>query len=411
MPLLDQTLSFATKGYAWLPDLRRRSHGRPVGMTFGGRPAVAISGPGAARFFYGPNNLERHTAVPSAVVSTLFGRGVHTLDGEAHRVRKALFVALLMHEDGVDNLAVLTGKIFDEAADGWRRGEPVSLFDESARVLTDAASRWTGVPDDDRMAADLVAMVDGFATAGPRHARARLARLRRERRFSKIIEGVRRQEPTETPVSKIAHHVENGYLLDSRSAAVELINMIRPTTAVAWYLAFAGHALDRWPGSRARLRAGDDDYTAAFVHELRRFYPFVPFLGGRARRDLTFQHVSIPKGTLVLLDVHGQHHDPRVWPEPYEFRPERFLNRPVGEFELIPQGGGDPRAGHRCPGERIVLALLGTLAQRLAKLDYYLPPQNTAIDLSRVPARPRSGLKIVRLCGADANRSPGFGDS
>ncbi|MBL7260436.1 cytochrome P450 [Paractinoplanes lichenicola] len=395
MALLDQTLAFGTKGYAWLPDLRRRSHGRPVPMRFGGQPAVAISGPDAARFFYDRGHLERHTALPAPVVDTLFGRGVHTLDGEAHRTRKALFVELLMHEDGVDTLASLAGKIFDEAADGWRGGGPVSLFDETTRVLADAAARWTGVPDDDGLAGDLVAMVDGFATLGPRHLRARIARLRRERQLAKLIDTARRQEPTDNPVSRIAHHLENGYLLDSRSAAVELINIIRPTTAVAWLVAFAGHALDRWPGTRARLRAGDEDYTLAFVQEVRRFYPFAPFLGGRARRDLHFQRTEIPKGTLVLLDVYGQHHDPRVWPEPYEFRPERFLDRPVGEFELIPQGGGDPRAGHRCPGEKITVAVLGTLAQRLAKLDYYMPPQNTGIDLSRVPARPRSGIEIV----------------
>ncbi|MGX6602294.1 hypothetical protein ACWKSP_09200 [Micromonosporaceae bacterium Da 78-11] len=75
--------------------------------------------------------------------------------------------------------------------------------------------------------------------------------------------------------------------------------------------------------------------------------------------------------------------------------PERFLGREVGEFELIPQGGGDPRTGHRCPGEQITVALLGTLVQRLARLEHYLPPQDTSIDLSRIPARPRSGIRLI----------------
>ncbi|MEV4345766.1 cytochrome P450 [Actinoplanes sp. NPDC049596] len=399
MALLDQTPAFAAKGYAWLPDLRRRFHGRPIEMRVGGQRAVAISGPDAARFFYDDGNLERHDALPPNVVHTLFGKGVHTLDGEAHRARKALFVALLMNADGIDTLAKLTGEVFDEAAARWRGAGEISIFDESARVLAEAVTRWTGVPPDERdlnaLARDLVAMVDGFASAGPRFARALVARRRQEGRFAKIIEDVRREEPTAEPLSVVAHHLEDGHRLDPRTAAVELINIIRPTTAVAWFVAFATHALDRWPGTRARLRAGDDDYTLAFVHEIRRFYPFAPFLGGRATRDLLFHRAQIPKGALVLLDVYGQHHDPRVWPEPYEFRPERFLGRPVGAFELIPQGGGDPRTGHRCPGEKITIALLGTLVQRLAQLDYYVPPQNTAIDLSRIPARPKSGPKIV----------------
>jgi len=141
--------------------------------------------------------------------------------------------------------------------------------------------------------------------------------------------------------------------------------------------------------------ADSEEYAAAFVHEVRRFYPFTPFLGGRAARDLRFQRTDIRRGTTVLLDVYGQHHDPRVWTEPYAFHPERFLHRPVGEFELIPQGGGDPRTGHRCPGEQITVAVLGALAQRLARLEYYLPPQDLTIDLARIPARVGSGPRIV----------------
>jgi len=395
---LDQTLASAVKGYAWLPDLRRRTHGHPVPIRLLGRRAVVLGGPSAAQFFYENGNIERHDAIPGPVLDTLFGRGaVHTLDGRAHELRKALFVSLLLG-DGVDTLAKHVGTAFDEAADEWRDGPPVSLFDETAKVIAESMARWVGVPQEegerDALAGDMVAMVDGFATAGPRHARARLARRRRERRWSRLIEEVRREEPCPSPLSAIAHHTADGYLMEARTAAVEIINIIRPATAVAYLVAFAAHALERWPRLRARL-ADDDKYALAFVHEVRRFYPFTPFVGGRAARDLHFQRTTIPYGMMVLLDVYGQHHDPRVWPEPYSFQPERFLDRPVGEFELIPQGGGDARTGHRCPGEQITIAVLGTIAQRLARLDYYLPPQDLTIDLTRVPARVAGGPRIL----------------
>jgi fatty-acid peroxygenase len=397
MPLLDQTLAIPIKGYAWLPDLRRRTHGRPVRMRLAGRPAVAIGGPAAAHFFYGSGNFERQDAIPGTVLDTLIGRGaVHTLDGRAHELRKALFVSLLM-QDGIDTLAKLVGEAFEDAADQWRGGPAVSLFDETAKVISDAVALWVGVPqeagDPDALARDMVAMVDGSAGVGPRHARARVARRRRERKLARLIEDLRRDEPCSAPLSAIAHHTADGYLMDARTAAVEVLNIVRPATAVAWFVAFAGHALERRPGLRNRL--ADDAYAHAFVHELRRFYPFVPFLGARAARDLHFQRTDIPRGTLTLLDVYGQHHDPRVWPSPYEFDPDRFLGRPVGELELIPQGGGDPWTGHRCPGEKITVAVLATIVQRLARLPYYLPPQNLDIDLSRMPARVRSGPMIV----------------
>jgi fatty-acid peroxygenase len=392
--VLDQTLAIAIKGYAWLPDLRRGTHGQPAPTRLLGRPAVAIGGPAAARFFYQGGNIERHGAIPGPVLDTLFGRGaVHTLDGRAHELRKALFVSLLLG-DGIDTLAKDVGTAFDEAADGWRGGGSISLFDETAKVISEAVGRWVGVPGPDDLDLDLVAMVDGFATIGPRHARARLARRRRERRWARLIEEVRREEPAPSALSAIAHHTADGYLMDARTAAVELINIVRPATAVAYLVAFAAHAIERWPSVRERL-ADDDRYALAFTHEVRRFYPFVPFLGGFAARDLYFQRTPIPRGTLVLLDVYGQHHDERVWPEPYRFTPERFLDRPVGEFELIPQGGGDPRTGHRCPGEQITIALLATIAQRLARLDYYLPPQDLSIDLARIPARVAGGPRIV----------------
>ncbi len=393
MAELDQTLAIAIKGYAWLPDLRRRAGGRPVPMRVMGQRAVGIEGPHATRFFYDEGNLERHSALPYPIVATLFGKGaVHTLDGAVHRARKAIFVSLLMN-DGVETLAKLAGEAFDEAADSWRGGRPVSLFDETAKVIARAVTRWAGIPLADEevpgLAADLVAMVDGFATAGPRHARALAARRRREKWLARLIESDA-PKPAGTAFAALATAG-----LPPRTAAVELLNIIRPSTAVTWFVSFTAHALDRWPERGAALRAGDDDATAAFVHEVRRFYPFAPFLGGRAVRDLTFEGVDIPKGALVLLDVYGQNHDPLMFPEPYEFRPQRFLDRPIGEFDLIPQGGGDPRTGHRCPGEQITVALLGTLAQRLAGLDHYLPPQDLSIDLSRIPAKPASGVRIA----------------
>ncbi|MBO3739763.1 cytochrome P450 [Actinoplanes flavus] len=396
---LDQTLAVALKGYAWLPDLRRRAGGGAVRTRVLGRPAVGICGPSAAQFFYGTGNVERHTALPELAVRTLFGRGgVQTLDGSAHRHRKALFTSLLT-DDGADRLAELAGEEFDSAAERWRGGPPVRLFDESTRIIAAAVSRWVGVPLRERevnaLARHCASMVDGFATVGPRTARAFAARRREERRFSTIISTVRAKPRSDTALSAVAHHTEDGARLDPRVAAVELLNIIRPTIAVAWYLVFAAHAMDMWPRHQARICSGDEEYTEAFVQEVRRFYPFAPFLGGRAVRDAFFQGEPIPTGTLVLLDVYGQNHDPQLWPDPYAFSPERFLGRETGDFDLIPQGGGDPRTGHRCPGEKITVAVLGALVRRLAALDHYLPPQNTAIDLSRIPALPRDRIQVV----------------
>jgi fatty-acid peroxygenase len=128
---------------------------------------------------------------------------------------------------------------------------------------------------------------------------------------------------------------------------------------------------------------------------LRRFYPFAPFLGGRAARDLTWRGHSISAGSLVLLDLYGQNHDPDLWPDPYLFCPQRFMGRDIGKFDLVAQGAGDPHTGHRCPGEPFTVALLQALTIRLARLDYDMPAQDLTISLRRIPARPRSGVVLA----------------
>ncbi|RBY85113.1 cytochrome P450 [Blastococcus sp. TF02A-26] len=405
MRLENSPLLFA-KGYGWLPDARRTRSSRTVGVLLGGLPATGIVGPDAGRFLYDEEHVHRAHAIPEPVQGTLFGKGaVHTLDGDLHRVRKAMFVALLMKDGpeggGSTALVERTAQAWDDAAATWA-GREIVLFDEAARVLAGSVTRWAGVPvtDDEvpALATDLTAMVDGFATGGPRHWRARRARGRRERWLAGLVDDVRagrRTVPTGSVVDVVVHHRDaDGELLSPQTCAVELLNVIRPTTAIAWFVAYSGHALIRWPQHRERLASGDAAFAEAWAHEVRRFYPFAPFIGGRAPQALEYDGVRIPKHSMVLLDLWGTNHDPELWPEPYAFRPERFLDREIGAFEFVPQGGGDPRTNHRCPGEQITVGLLAALAQRLARLDAEAPQQDLTISLRRIPARPASGVRL-----------------
>jgi fatty-acid peroxygenase len=402
-PRLDQSLRAATKGYAWLPDLRRAVGRRAFRTRLMGMPAAVVEGPDGVRWFYDEDHVRRSGALPEPVVGTLFGKGaVHTLDGEAHRVRKAMFVALLMDAGGIDALVQRAETAWDDAAHGWAARGEVVLHEEAAGVLTRAVCGWAGIPLPDaevpEVARDLLSLIDGFASAGPRHFRARRARGRRERWLARLVEDVRSGAvtvPAGSAVEVVSYHRDSqGEPLDARVAAVELINMIRPTVAISWFLAFSGHALALWPSNRSKLAGGDPAFAEAWAHEVRRFYPFAPFLGGKTPAEVELGGERIPKGAMVVLDVFGQLHDGDLWEDPYVFRPERFLDRGIGQFDLIPQGGGDPRTGHRCPGEQIVVAVLAALAVRLARLDADLPPQDLDIALHRIPALPASRIRL-----------------
>jgi fatty-acid peroxygenase len=401
--LVDESLSVLLEGYGWMPNRRRRTGSDVVHTRVMGQRAVGLCGTEAARFFYDEDHVRRHTAIPGPVQSTLFGHdAVHTLDGPEHRCRKEIFTALV-NDDTIAELVASVCAAWDEVAGSWPAGQPVVLFDEASRVLTRGVCRWAGIDLDEReadeAARDLVAMVDGFATAGPRHWRARSARQRRETWLGDLVGKVRdgAVEPAKGSALDVVswHREVDGELLSPKLAAVELLNVIRPTVAVCWFVAFAGHALHQWPQHREVLQAGGAAFAQAFAHELRRFYPFAPFIGGRAAKDLTWRGEPIPAGALVLLDLYGQNHDSRLWTDPYTFGPSRFLNHDIGAFELVPQGAGDPHTGHRCPGEPFTVALLQALAIRLARLDYEVRDQDLTISLRRVPARPRSGFVLV----------------
>jgi fatty-acid peroxygenase len=291
-----------------------------------GQRAVGLCGPDAAKFFYDEDHVRRHTAIPWPVQNALFGRrAVHTLDGDRHRHRgrKSYFLGVLTPETA-EELAGAVAAARDDAAAPWSAGRQVVLFDEASRVLTRAVCEWAGVPlagdEVPAVARDLVAMVDGFATPGPRHWRARRARGRQEARLARLVGAVRdgtgrdAEVKPGTAVDLVARHREvDGELLSPRLAAVELLNVIRPTVAVCWFIAYAGHALYRRPQHRQRLAAADTAFAEAFAHELRRFYPFAPFIGGRAVRDLTWRGERIPRFSMVLLDLWGQNHDTELW--------------------------------------------------------------------------------------------------
>ncbi|MEU6974986.1 cytochrome P450 [Streptomyces sp. NPDC046371] len=257
-------------------------------------------------------------------------------------------------------------------------------------------------PATKELARDCTAMVDGFATPGLRHLRARRARTRQGKALGALVDAVREEPPPAvgrpTVLEEVARHRDpDGALLDPHTAVVELLNIVRPTIAIAWFVTFAAHALHRWPHHRGLLRADPTGvHAVAFAHEVRRFYPFAPFVGGLAARDLTWQGERIEEGAMVLLDLYGQNHDPDLWDHPYRFDPHRFAGAHRPPDRLVPQRGGDPALGHRCPGEDITVTLLATLVGELARLEYAVPDQDLTIPLSRVPTLPRSGF-VLRL--------------
>jgi fatty-acid peroxygenase len=365
-------------------------------------PVIWLRGPAAAAVFYDEELFQRAGVLPRRVRRTLTGdSSVQGLDGVEHRDRKAMFMRL-MTSASITELESYAEAAWQRACETWA-GDEVVLTDAVAELHAGAAQRWAGVPDAAAARpAQFRALYDGPITPGVRHWRARAARRRLDTWAREIVDAVRSGEvgaPAESPLAMIAHHrVPSGEQLPTQAAGVELLNVLRPIVAIERLVCFAALALHGHPEWTVRLRATGPDRAADaehFGHEVRRLAPVFPAVAARVRRTFDWRGVVFPAGRLVLLDLYASNRHPATWERPEVFDPDRFVGRRIGPYDLVPQGGGDHHADHRCAGEWITVRLLRVALDALTyRLDYELPPQDLSVDLRRVPAMPRSGVVL-----------------
>ncbi len=317
---LDSSLALLSEGYRFIPRRCRRYQSDVFETRLMLRRAICTMGEDAARMFYYPDRFTRRGALPITALTLLQDIGsAAVLDGKAHRHRKQMFMSL-MTPQAIQRLGDVTTAQWQDYIGKWENQDRVVLHDEAQEILCRAVCEWAGVPltesEAKQRTREFGAMIDGAGAIGPRNWRGQLLRARTERWMRNIIEQVRsdRIEVTEGSAAHIIarHQDPDGKTMDTRTAAVELINVLRPTVAVARYVTFAALALHQHPECRGKLQA-DDEYTELFVQEVRRFYPFFPLVAGRVRNEFEWRGQHFRKGTWVLLDLYSTNHDPRSW--------------------------------------------------------------------------------------------------
>jgi len=397
----DSSLILLRDGYEFIQKKRQKLGSNIFRTRLMLKETICMSGKEAAEVFYDTEKFQRKGATPKRVQKTLFGqKGVQTLDNSAHRQRKEMFMSL-MKPDSLRGFLEIQKSCWETYIGKWEKEEQIILFNEVQELLCRAVCTWSGVPlreeEVQQRARDFGAMVDAFGAIGPRHWRGKQARKRAEKWIGNLIKEIRNGKihvEKGTAAHSIAFHRElDGKLLDTQVAAVELINVLRPTVAIATYITFTALALHQYPQYKKEIQTGKENLTEMLVQEVRRFYPFTPMVGAIVRKEFEWKGYTFKRGRLVLLDIYGMLHDPELWQHPQEFNPERFINWDGNPFTLIPQGGGEHLYGHRCAGEWLTIESMKQAVDFLInRITYEIPDQDLTFSLSRMPTLPRSGF-------------------
>jgi fatty-acid peroxygenase len=401
---IDNSMSLIKEGFHFLPN-RREELGSDIFETrLMGRKAVCMSGEEAAEVFYDNDKFKRKGALPKPLQLSLFGTGsVHALDGEAHKNRKRMFLSMFTPER-VEDLNRIALKHLDNKVNQWVKRDKVILIDEMHEILTRAGCEWAGVPlkeeEVEQRTAEVGQMIDSFGGSLSRWRNGKKARDSHEEWLEGIIKKIRKgkmEVPANTAAYIVAHHRElNGKRLDSRQAAIELSNSFRPLIATAYFLTLGAVAMHEHPGTMEKLKKDEGNYSHMFSQEVRRYYPFVPAMAAKVKKDFVWHDYKFKKDTLVVLDIFGTNRHPDNWEQADEFIPERFKDWKGSPFSFIPQGGGDHHIGHRCAGEWLTVMVMRSFFKYFVNnMTYHVPEQNLAYSLERMPTFPKSGFVIT----------------
>jgi len=404
---IDHSVNLFREGYMFILNRRRSFNTNIFEIRLLGKKTICMGGKKAAEIFYDTEKFKRKNAAPNRVVQTLFGKnGVQTLDGQAHKLRKEMFMSIMTPHD-LENLTDIMRKQWELSAEKWEQVDQITFYEEVKVMLCRTACQWAGVPvqEDEvkKLTKDLGAMFESPAAIGPAHWAGRNARNQVEKWLSETVHKVRDEQITpaeKTALSKFTWHRDlNGELLDPNIVAVELLNILRPIVAISIYISFTALAIHHHPQEQEKLKSGDERYVQMFIQEVRRFYPFFPFLVALVKKEFNWDGYQFEEGTLTLLDLYGTNHDSEIWDNPDTFDPERFVEWEESLFSFIPQGGGDYFMGHRCAGELVTTTIMKvSLDYMLNQIAYGVPNQDLSYSMVNIPSIPSSGiiLKNVR---------------
>ncbi len=362
----------------------------------------------------------------------VLGQGLLSSEGDLHRRQRRLIQPLFRHERIAAYAADMV-EVAERTAGRFRDGETFDVAREMMRLTLAIVGKTLFGVDVEGEAAEVGESLstvmrwtmNRLSPFGGLLEKLPLAANRRFReslgRLDALIERMitdRRRDPGHGDLLALllaAQDVEGdgGGMSDRqvRDEAMTLFLAGHETTAQA--LTFTFWLLGHHPEVEGRLHAELDSvldgrapraedygklvYTRQVLWESMRIYPPAWIIGRRALVDLELGGHRVPAGALVLASPFVSHRDPRFFPDPERFDPDRFAasasaDRP--RYAYYPFGGGS----RVCIGEGFA-AMEGTLVlASLARRFRLRPVPGQTLELEPlVTLRPRHGLRVTAV--------------
>jgi cytochrome P450 len=418
-PRFLQTLAWIARPYPFMERCRDR---------YGDMFTLKVANEGTWVFLSDPEHVRQvftgdpsllHAGEANVVLLPIVGsQSVLLLDESAHMAQRKLMLPSF-HGERMQRYGDLMTEIAQTEIARWPTADPFALWPRMQAVTLEVIMRAVfGIEEEDRLArlrALLRHMLDWttqplrllpLATLGPVRVE-RLGLFSRAKRpvDEMLFEEIRRRRDDPTVAERddvlsllVQARHEDGAPMSDEELRDELLTLLvagHETTATA--LAWAIERLVRHPDKLERLSdevlAGDDAYLDAVAKETLRLRPVLPIVIRRLTAPMEIGGHLLPPGTGVCPCIYLVHRRPDVYPDPYSFRPERFLEQPAGTYTWIPFGGGI----RRCLGASFALFEMKVVLSEIVRSLSLRPAQPGREHVSRraIALIPNRGAEVV----------------
>jgi cytochrome P450 len=428
IPVLGSIPAYFRDPLAFFLEAGRR--GSVVDLRFPTGRAFHIGDPADIEYVVVTSNKSLVKDATLRDLRRVLGDGLLTSEGEFWRRQRRL-AQPAFHRDRLRTYAAQMVASTDLALRGFRQGEERDVHRDLMRLTLDIVTRTlfgSDIGDGATAMGDLMeATTERYESVLPlifpaidrlpipRNLRLKNGLRRADAVIHRII-GERQRANGDSPRDDLLSMLlgardEDGSRMTDAQVRDEVITMVlagHETTAnaVSWafFLLSQNPAIDDRLGAElasvlgGRLPTLDDlprlPYVEQVVQETLRLYPPAWAFGREVIEPFELRGIRFPAGAQLFFSQWVVHRDPRRFPDPEAFRPERWGNgfaKTLPRFAYFPFGGG-PRA---CIGNAFALMeaafILATMAQRFR---FALAPGQRVKPQASITLRPRHGLRM-----------------